>query len=81
MTTLEAETKFFERHRQRWIADGHEGTWVVIRGREKLGFFDTFQDGYLAGADRYGDGFLVRKVTREDHPETIQRAFWGGATA
>jgi hypothetical protein len=40
-----------------------QGKFVVIKGRELLGVFDTNDEAYGAGLDRYGlTSFLLRPV-------------------
>ena len=45
-----------------------KGKFVVIKGRELLGIFDSNDDAYEAGLESYGlSGFMLRPV-RETQP-------------
>lgn len=75
---LEAETEFFNRHRQKWIDEGHEGEWAVVRAEELVGLFPSLRDAYEAGKEACGsDEFLVKEIRGTDRIETIQRVHWG----
>lgn len=73
---LQQETEFFEAHREEWVRE-NPGKWAVVRGTELLGFFDDVGEGYSAGLERYGNvPFLVKRVTKVDDPEIIQRVYF-----
>lgn len=72
------ELAFFDQNRRHWVEEGHEGEWAVVHDEALLGFFDSLEDAYRQGAQRYGRGdFLVKEVTLTDRVEKIQRASWG----
>ena len=58
-----AELERFKASLTTWLAEGHGGQWVVIRGDETLGFFDSSRAGWRAAAEAYPDArFLVKLV-------------------
>ena len=38
---LRAEWELYRREVGRWLAEGHEGKWVLIKGEEVIGIYDT----------------------------------------
>lgn len=76
--SLEKEKRYFEEHRAQWVSEGHTGKWAVISGEELLGFYESFEHAYGAGAGKLTPGeFLVKEVKPKDNVEVIQRVFWG----
>lgn len=68
------ESAEFESRRSAWLAEGKEGRWVVIRGRDVLGLFATAGAAWRAGIDACGGpGFMLRRITREDRPLVVSR--------
>lgn len=60
---LAKETAYFEHHVQEWLSI-HLSEWVLIRGEELEGFFETHAEAYRVGVQKYGNTpFLVRQVT------------------
>jgi hypothetical protein len=51
---IETEWNFFRKEWPRLLADGHEGRWVLIKGEEILGLFDSRDEAVTAGYDRLG---------------------------
>ena len=63
---LEKERKYFETHRAEWLKQ-NPGNFVLVKGEELLGVFDTQQEALIEGARRFGiDGFLVRQVEESE---------------
>lgn len=59
---LERERAFYGAHEVEWAA-AHPGRFVVVKGEQMLGVFDTMEDALAAGAASFGlDSFLVRKL-------------------
>lgn len=76
--TLEQEQRFFDDHRDQWVRDGHEGEWAVVKCDELIGFYQTLDEGFEVGVERFGAGnFLVKEVSSEDQADVIQRVDWG----
>jgi hypothetical protein len=58
---LAAEVTTYESHVPGW-AD-REGQFVLIKGREVLGFFSRYEEALEAGYDRFeASGFLVKQI-------------------
>ena len=65
-TPLEQELEFFAENRANWLAV-HPGKFVLVKGKELLGVFDTAEAAIAEGARRFGaKSFLVRRVNAED---------------
>jgi len=75
---LEAERHVFDSHLQEWLASGHEGKWVAILHEEAICFFDSLDEAYRAGVERWGtdQDFLAKQVRAHTDIATIQRVFW-----
>jgi hypothetical protein len=60
---LATELEFYELRKREWLAQ-HAGQYVVVRGRDVLGFFPEFVAAYSAGANAWGPDtdFLVKQV-------------------
>jgi hypothetical protein len=51
---IETEWNFFRREWPRLLAEGREGQWVLIKGEEIAGFYDTADEAITAGHARFG---------------------------
>jgi hypothetical protein len=60
---LAVELEYFSQHKAEWLAH-KTGQYVVIRDSTLLGFYQTFEAAYRAGAGAYGieTDFLVKQV-------------------
>jgi hypothetical protein len=59
---LKKEMETFEQNRERLMAESL-GKFVLIRGDEIDGVWDTYQDALAAGYKKYGlDPFLVKRI-------------------
>jgi hypothetical protein len=66
MEELEQELKFFGENHAKWSED-HPGQFVLVKGRELVGFFDQPETALTTGARLFGaDSFLVRRVDASD---------------
>lgn len=63
---LDRELGVFEAHRADLIAAGHEGRWALVHDTGVVGTFDTKSAAFDEGFDRFGTGFLVKEILRED---------------
>jgi hypothetical protein len=64
---LETEWNFYRTQRDRLIAEGHENRYVLIKGTEVLGIFETWGEAREAGRDRIGHvDMLVHQVVRKE---------------
>ncbi len=57
------EWDFYRREAGRLLAEGHEGKFVLLKGQEIVGLYDTYDAAQGAGLDRYlFEPFLVQQV-------------------
>src|SRR3954447_6002107 len=62
---IKAEWDLFRRERPRLLAEGQEGRWVLIKGEEIIGPFDTYDEARNAGLARFGVvSMLVQQILR-----------------
>jgi hypothetical protein len=61
------EREFYRREVGRLIAEGHEGKWLLIKGEDLIGIFDTQEQALEVRAERFfGQPVLVQQIlTRE----------------
>jgi len=65
------EWNLYRREVGRWLTDGHEGKFVLIKGESVIGLYDTWAEARKEGRKRYGmDPFLVQPIQPE---ETVYR--------
>ncbi len=65
---LETELRFFNAHRSELLRDA-AGKFVLIKGEQLLGVFDSETIAIRHGYERLGNvPFLVKKVTEVDIP-------------
>lgn len=63
---LQQELDFFNVHRERWLQD-HKGKFALIKGTELIGTFDTAENAYVAGVERFGNvPFLIKQVLERE---------------
>jgi len=67
---LYAEWETYRREVGRLLAEGHEGRWILIKGEEIIGIWDTEAEAHHEGIVRYyiprREGFLLHQIlTRE----------------
>jgi hypothetical protein len=59
---LEQERDFYDAHLQEWL-QRMPGRFVLIKGAELIGTFDTAEDALADGARRFGlQSYLIRRV-------------------
>ena len=60
---LTTELKFYQLRKREWLPQ-HSGHYVVVKGRDILGFYPEFVAAYSAGASAWGPNtdFLVKQV-------------------
>lgn len=62
---------------QTWLAGGHEGEWVVIKGSECLRPCRVYADAWKSGIDRFqGPGFMVRRILHEQPVYSLSHVTW-----
>ncbi len=63
---LEKERKYFENNRAEWLAK-HSDKFILVKGEELIGIFNTQQEALIEGARRFGtESFLVRQVEESE---------------
>jgi hypothetical protein len=65
---LEQERQYYAEHLAEWLTS-YPGKFVLVKGQELIGVFDTIEDALSEGARRFAlEPFLVRRVekNRED---------------
>jgi hypothetical protein len=68
------EGRVFEEHITEW-RDSHAGEFVLIKGEEVLGFFDSLELAFRTGTERFGlDPFFVKQIIPAD---SINVSFFG----
>jgi len=71
MSVLEKELKFFEENKAKWLGI-YVGKFVLVKGEEFIGVFDTAETAISEGAKKYGtESFLVRQVVPQDEKVQI----------
>jgi len=49
------------------LVQNYENRFLVIKGKELLGAYDTEKDAYKAGLEAFGNvPFLIKKVTKQE---------------
>ncbi len=67
---LEAEFRYYREHQKELVKD-HDGKFVVIRGSEVLGVFDTYEQAYADTVQEHPLGtFLIQRVGPGDENYT-----------
>jgi hypothetical protein len=68
--SLNKEVAYYLEHLPEWHE--HEGEYVVIRGKKRVGFFLTRDTALQEGFRRFGRvAFLVRRVSVEEKPQSM----------
>ncbi len=68
---LEEEMLYFNKHLSEWIVN-HSDNFVLIKGHDLIGFYNTFDEALAEGARRFGlVSFLVRQVTEKQNEVNI----------
>jgi len=63
---LQEEVEFFDLKRKEWL-EKHRDKYVLIKGKELIDAFVSFEDAYKEGVRRYGNQpFFIKKVTEEE---------------
>lgn len=74
---LEQERDFYDAHLEEWLHT-LAGRFVLIKGQELIGTFDTIEDAIREGGSLYGlESFLVRRVEKTREPVRIPALTFG----
>jgi len=61
---LEKELSYFEKNKEKWLGQ-YDGKFVLIKGEELAGVYDTNEQALTAAASLYGlTSYLIRRVTK-----------------
>lgn len=75
MDLLREELKFFEENR-RSLVEKYKGQFVLIKGRNLVGTFTTFEEAYDRGVTEFGQqSFLIKRVLEQERQETQPALF------
>ncbi len=73
---IRAEIATYRRELPRLVAEGHAGRFVLIKGGEVVSIWDTSDDAYHAGCERFGHGpFLAQPVDPRDLTRVFPEGF------
>ena len=65
---LDKELETYQRELAKLLQE-HRGKFVLIHGNDVNSFWDTEDDAYTAGCERFGiEPFLVKQVREKDPP-------------
>jgi hypothetical protein len=68
---LEEERQFYAENLATWLPQ-YPGKYVLVKGRQLVGAFDTNDEALAEGARRFGLGpFLVRRVQQQQEEINI----------
>ncbi len=60
---LATESNFYRREVGRLLAEGHAGRWVLIKGEEIIGLWDTYEKAGAVASTRFlGQSVLVKQI-------------------
>lgn len=62
------EVQTWRRELPRLLAEGHEGEWALIKGDEIIGLYETLDEGYRVGRERYLFQPFIVQPLREWQP-------------
>ena len=72
MSNLNQEIATYNRHLPELL--GQQGKFVLIKGTEVAGTFDSYQDALTAGYQRFKlDSFLVKQITPAERVTLFSR--------
>jgi hypothetical protein len=74
---LAAELAYFEEHRAE-LLEHHKGKFVLIKGAELFGAFDTAEAAYAAGVGKFGnEPMFIRQVLDKDEEQSLPALMHG----
>jgi hypothetical protein len=72
---LEQEVSLYGQMKPQLLRAGHEGEFVLIKGRELIGLFATKEEAYREGFRRFHAGpFFVKRIQETDPVEVVPLA-------
>lgn len=74
---LDTELATFEKMKPDLLSN-HAGKFALIKGEEFIGSFDTADNAYARGVERFGrEPFLVKRITQQEEVYRNQAFFLG----
>jgi hypothetical protein len=68
------EQETFRARRHEWIAAGHEGEWVVIRGQHVDGPYPGLEQAVVSARARFAPGtYFVKQITAVDRVHVVHQ--------
>jgi len=75
--SLSEESAFFEEKRAEWLQH-YAGQFAVVKDRQLVGTFTTFQEAYGAAIRQFGNvPVLIRQVLEHDPPQHVPALMHG----
>jgi hypothetical protein len=65
---LAQEWDVYRREVGRLLAEGHEGRWVLIKGPDVIGLYDTYDEGREEAIRRFGMAASMTQQILTHHP-------------
>ncbi|MBI3075727.1 MAG: hypothetical protein HYY85_01885 [Deltaproteobacteria bacterium] len=63
---FEQELEFFERNKENWLRT-YPQKYAVIKGEAAIGFFDTLEEAYREGLNKFWpEAFLIKQVLEQE---------------
>jgi hypothetical protein len=63
LLAIKREIRTYRRELPRLLAEGQEGRFALIKGDEVVSVWDTFDDAYQAGRERFGmEAFIAQPI-------------------
>lgn len=63
---FKTELQYYKTHKKE-LLKSHTNKYLVIKGNQMLGAYDTDMDAYEAGLKEFGNvAFMIKKVTKEE---------------
>jgi hypothetical protein len=81
---LAREVEFYRREVGRLLAEGHEGKWVLIKGEEIIGIYDTEDAAMAEARERYlvpRQPCLVQKIQTYQRVSRVSCYLWSCPTS
>jgi hypothetical protein len=77
IVALERELKYFETIKRELLGN-HAGKFALIKGEEFIGAFDSADNAFKEGVERFGkEIFLVKKISEDEEVYRNQALFLG----
>ena len=72
---LDREFQTYKSRLHEWVE--HEGKFVLIKGEDVVGFYDTYADALKVGYDRFKlEAFFIKRVQQMEPTANFSRHIW-----